>query len=151
MQDKQSTRRSEPRVGLRAWANLIRVHCDDGGYRYERLRANVTDVSWGGVQLVLPDAMRRGDTFLLHLPSETAGPLFVKYVVMHAAPVDRNRLRSVGAKAIGVHEVGHGELGLKCEDLATHDADLDAPRISDQMRQTLIDHDTAAPTPTRAA
>ncbi|MEM8874922.1 MAG: PilZ domain-containing protein [Planctomycetota bacterium] len=141
--DKTSLRRTEPRVGLRAWANLIRVHCDDEGYRYERLRANVTDLSWGGVRLVMTEHLRRGDSFLLHLPSETTGPLFVKYVVMHVVQVDQNRLRAVGAKAIGVYEVGHGELSLRCDELAANDDDIHAPRVSDQMRKLLTAHEPA--------
>lgn len=126
-------RRSEPRVGLRATGTILRERCDDGGVRTEPLRIHVTDLSWGGLGFTARFAMRRGDTFLLHLPCDGGPDLLVKYVIMHAQPVDQGRLNAYGCKAVALYVVG-----VPVEHaFASDENDVNAHRISHQMRKVL--------------
>lgn len=123
--------RTEPRVGLRAWAFILAELCDDTAAS-KPLKVQVTDLGWGGIGLVTPFRLPRGATFVLYLPRSEAhhgAPLLVRYSVAHAQPISNGSLMQIGGKVIEAFDappVGVAPTAAQAETM---------PRLSEAMRR----------------
>ncbi|MEM8874921.1 MAG: hypothetical protein AAGD32_11785 [Planctomycetota bacterium] len=123
--------RTEPRVGLRAWAHVLPELCDDTG-QGKPIKVTITDIAWGGVGLVLPVKLPHGGTFVLFLPRDGTGvdtPLLIRYSVMHCLPLASSTLYRVGAKVIEVFDAP------PIRSAPAPHAAAEMPRLSDTLRQ----------------
>ncbi|MEM6562609.1 MAG: hypothetical protein AAF656_13480, partial [Planctomycetota bacterium] len=63
VKDRNLANRTEPRVGLRAWAHVLPELVDDTG-KARPVKVTITDLAWGGMGLVMPVRISKGGTFV---------------------------------------------------------------------------------------
>lgn len=92
---RTAKRRKGARVGVRAILSIERLVVGDTGF----LEANVhvREISRGGIGLISPVRMLKGEVFRVTFPSNQGNPVQVEYVVRHVQPLGPSLFR-VGAQ-----------------------------------------------------
>lgn len=103
---RTADRRKGARVGVRSILSIERLVVGDTGF----LKANVhvREISRGGIGLISPVRMQKGEVFRVTFPSNQGNPIQVEYVVRHVQPLGPAVFR-VGAQLQNLLQPETGE------------------------------------------
>ncbi|GIW75902.1 MAG: hypothetical protein KatS3mg104_0965 [Phycisphaerae bacterium] len=103
-------RRKGARVGVRAILSIERLVVGDTGFL--EANAHLREISRGGIGLISPVRMSKGEVFRVSFPSNQGNPIQVEYVVRHVQPLKPSLFR-IGAQLQNLLQSETGETTIE--------------------------------------